>query len=196
MLIRCITSWRDSIDVYEDSHGHRWSLWAHCLREGRVPSKQEQELMILKIESQVLPQHEQLLKGSFKDPKFNRIISFGDSFSDIGALRSRSFGSLMKDYSFYRGRASNGPLWIEYISHGLGIPLVNYAVAGSTTRDTSFWMHEYMIGSFADQVDDYLDSDYAKEIKDSLILLPPVEITTTSINFVITTSFLMIYLPR
>ena len=64
---------------------------------------------------------------------FTALYAFGDSLTDTG--RNPPPGT-----SYYQGRYSNGPLWIEYLSAKLGIPYNaanNLAVAGSTTSDLS-----------------------------------------------------------
>jgi len=60
---------------------------------------------------------------------FTALYAFGDSLSDTG--RSPAPGS-----SYFNGRYSNGPLWVEYLSVQLGLSYNasnNFAVSGSTT---------------------------------------------------------------
>src|SRR5260370_42357201 len=60
---------------------------------------------------------------------FTALFVFGDSLSDTG--RNPAPGS-----SYFNGRYSNGPLWVEYLSAQLGLPYNasnNFAVSGSTT---------------------------------------------------------------
>jgi len=62
---------------------------------------------------------------------FTALYAFGDSLSDTG--RNPAPGS-----SYYNGRYSNGPLWVEYLSAQLGLAYNssnNFAVSGSTTSD-------------------------------------------------------------
>lgn len=62
---------------------------------------------------------------------FSALYVFGDSLSDTG--RSPAPAG-----SYYSGRYSNGPLWVEYLSAQLGIPYNssnNFAVSGSTTSN-------------------------------------------------------------
>jgi phospholipase/lecithinase/hemolysin len=63
---------------------------------------------------------------------FNAMYAFGDSLSDTG----RDPAGPAKSY--FNGRFSNGPLWVEYLSANLGLPYNasnNFAVSGSTTSD-------------------------------------------------------------
>jgi phospholipase/lecithinase/hemolysin len=58
---------------------------------------------------------------------------FGDSLSDNGNFFSLT-GQPARPY--FRGRASNGIVWVEYLAKALGLPrksVVNYAYAGATT---------------------------------------------------------------
>jgi thermolabile hemolysin len=61
---------------------------------------------------------------------FTALYVFGDSLSDTGRNPAGT--------NYYEGRASNGPLWVEYLSADLGIPYNpsnNFALAGSTTTN-------------------------------------------------------------
>jgi phospholipase/lecithinase/hemolysin len=63
---------------------------------------------------------------------FTALYAFGDSLSDTG----RNPPSQVSSY--FNGRFSNGPLWVEYLSANLGLPYNaanNFAVSGSTTSD-------------------------------------------------------------
>ncbi|HEX3625059.1 MAG TPA: SGNH/GDSL hydrolase family protein [Verrucomicrobiae bacterium] len=63
---------------------------------------------------------------------FSAYYAFGDSLSDTGRSPATPAGS------YYNGRWSNGPLWVEYLSADLGITYNasnNWAVAGSITSD-------------------------------------------------------------
>ncbi len=63
---------------------------------------------------------------------FTAVYAFGDSLSDTGRNPPSS------STSYFNGRYSNGPLWVEYLSASLGLPYNaanNFAVSGSTTSD-------------------------------------------------------------
>jgi phospholipase/lecithinase/hemolysin len=63
---------------------------------------------------------------------FTAMYVFGDSISDTG---NNPPGSAT---SYYHGRYSNGPLWVEYLSTDLGLVYNasnNFAISGSTTSD-------------------------------------------------------------
>jgi phospholipase/lecithinase/hemolysin len=62
---------------------------------------------------------------------FTALYVFGDSLSDTGRSPAPA-------PSYYDGRFSNGPLWVEYLSAQLGLPYNpsnNFAVSGSTTSN-------------------------------------------------------------
>jgi phospholipase/lecithinase/hemolysin len=63
---------------------------------------------------------------------FTAVYVFGDSLSDTGRNPPSQAGS------YYNGRYSNGPLWVEYLSTQLGLaynPSNNLAFSGSTTSN-------------------------------------------------------------
>jgi thermolabile hemolysin len=63
---------------------------------------------------------------------FTALYAFGDSLSDTGRFPATPA------QSYFNGRYSNGPLWVEYLSTDLGLPYIaanNFAVSGSTTSD-------------------------------------------------------------
>lgn len=69
---------------------------------------------------------------------FNRIVAFGDSLSDNGNLYTATAGLVGKG-NYYHGRFSNGPVWVEYFSHKLGIDLYNWAVAAAPSDFGNFF---------------------------------------------------------
>jgi cholinesterase len=58
------------------------------------------------------------------------VVVYGDSMSDNGNLYAAS-GYPPSPY--WQGRASNGPVPVEYLASRLGVPLVDYAWFGATT---------------------------------------------------------------
>jgi phospholipase/lecithinase/hemolysin len=62
---------------------------------------------------------------------FTALYAFGDSLSDTGRSPAPA-------PSYFDGRFSNGPLWVEYLSALLGLPYNasnNFAVSGSTSSN-------------------------------------------------------------
>jgi len=63
---------------------------------------------------------------------FTALYAFGDSLSDTGRNPAEPA------QSYFNGRYSNGPLWVEYLCTNLGLPYNaanNFAVSGSVTSD-------------------------------------------------------------
>ncbi|MDD3265715.1 MAG: SGNH/GDSL hydrolase family protein [Burkholderiales bacterium] len=66
-----------------------------------------------------------------KDNKIDKIISFGDSLSDINNMYNMTNWLLPNNKSWFQGRFSNGYTWVEYLSQLMDIPLYNRAIGGS-----------------------------------------------------------------
>jgi phospholipase/lecithinase/hemolysin len=60
-----------------------------------------------------------------------RIISFGDSFSDVGNLHLATGGTFAGP-PYFEGRFTNGPAWVEDLAERLGVPAVSPSLAGGT----------------------------------------------------------------
>ncbi|OBZ88670.1 Phosphatidylcholine-sterol acyltransferase [Choanephora cucurbitarum] len=63
---------------------------------------------------------------------FEQIVIYGDSFSDTGNVRKMTFG-LYPPYPYYKGRFSNGPVWVDYMSNDLSVKVQNNAYGGAIT---------------------------------------------------------------
>lgn len=85
------------------------------------------------------------------DSRIDRIIVFGDSFSDT----SRSFSSSMKQFphvdSWTHGRFSNGKIWSEHVGDQLRLPVYSWA-ASDASHDAY-----YSTPSLRRQVSTWLD---------------------------------------
>ncbi|WP_141733837.1 SGNH/GDSL hydrolase family protein [Oligoflexus tunisiensis] len=123
---------------------------------GCTTSAQEKELESALLQM-VRPHQESWLKGTVSTPDeaaINRIVVFGDSLSDIGRLRKRTLFVYPPEV-YWRSRASNGPIWIDYVSQALGWKTTNYAVAGAATEAP--WLKSLFIPSLQDQVGSFQD---------------------------------------
>ena len=60
-----------------------------------------------------------------------RIISFGDSHSDLGNLHAAT-GGFLAGPPYFQGRWTNGPNWVEELASQLGVPAVTASLAGGT----------------------------------------------------------------
>lgn len=99
---------------------------------------------------------------------YNAITAFGDSLTDNGVyiwivvklvlllnklLAGRSFaashGNDPSDPAYYKGRYSNGPVWIEYLADELDVKLTDLAFAGGMSLHHSFvYQHSIAISYF------------------------------------------------
>jgi phospholipase/lecithinase/hemolysin len=70
---------------------------------------------------------------------FDQIYVFGDSLSDVGNVSDTTRGDVPPSPPYFRGRYSNGPVWVEYLASKLRLtsnPDTNFAFGGSTTGDS------------------------------------------------------------
>ena len=64
---------------------------------------------------------------------FARLVVFGDSLSDTGAVFAVTQGAVPPSPPYYAGRFSNGPVWPEYLGAALSLPVENFAYGGAQT---------------------------------------------------------------
>jgi thermolabile hemolysin len=97
-----------------------------------------------------------------------RIVSFGDSLTDTGNMLTASrqvfsaifMGKTLPSSSWFAGRFSNGPSWVEYLAERNGLSLVNWAVGGAQTRNGKLGL----IHGIGKQVDTYFE--HIRDVKD------------------------------
>lgn len=74
--------------------------------------------------------------------KIHEIVVFGDSLSDIGNLYRATNKTFPESPPYYKGRFSNGPVWVEYLAKAMDVDEVptpsylggtNYAWGGAET---------------------------------------------------------------
>jgi outer membrane lipase/esterase len=63
-------------------------------------------------------------------PSYDAIYVFGDSYCDVGNIFLATQGA-EPPAPYYNGRFSNGPIWIEHVAGGLGLPMAP-SLAGGT----------------------------------------------------------------
>nr|WP_197478204.1 SGNH/GDSL hydrolase family protein [Luteibacter rhizovicinus] len=93
-----------------------------------------------------------------KGKPVERIVSFGDSLSDTGNMFNESQWKL-PGASWYLGRFSNGPTWIEHMAARTGLTLNNWAIGGAQTKDAKFGI----IHGIGTQIDGFFN--YATKAK-------------------------------
>jgi phospholipase/lecithinase/hemolysin len=74
------------------------------------------------------------LKASAQN--YDDIYVFGDSLSDTGNVFNFTNGAIPPNPTYFNGRFSNGPIWVEYLASELGLTFNlnnNFAFGGATT---------------------------------------------------------------
>jgi phospholipase/lecithinase/hemolysin len=96
---------------------------------------------------------------------FSNVVLFGDSLSDIGNIAQAPFINTPGPY-YWNGRFSNGPVYAESFTTGLGLPTLvrstssggtDFAYGGAKTTGTSF-PDNIFVQDIDDQVSQYLSS--------------------------------------
>ena len=64
-------------------------------------------------------------------PKYDAVYVFGDSLCDVGNLSLSTDGLVPASPPYYKGRFSNGPIWVEHFAGALGLTL-KASLAGGT----------------------------------------------------------------
>ncbi|MHC4179468.1 MAG: SGNH/GDSL hydrolase family protein [Planctomycetota bacterium] len=65
---------------------------------------------------------------------FSQLVVFGDSLSDTGNVYQMTFEAIPQCPPNFDGRFSNGPVWVEQLSSGLGLPAVDPSREGGTNN--------------------------------------------------------------
>ncbi len=69
--------------------------------------------------------------------EYSRVVMFGDSLSDTGNMYRLSKRKIPSRSSYYKGRYSNGSVWLEYIRSKMGIRTQNLAHGGALSGYTN-----------------------------------------------------------
>jgi phospholipase/lecithinase/hemolysin len=101
------------------------------------------------------------------------IVVFGDSLSDTGNIYSAIHypGS-----PYYQGRFSNGPVWVEHLAAGLGLPAPtysrsggdNYAYGGAMTGSGYVY---FIVPNLGTQISQYLATNAGQAAADDLFVV-------------------------
>lgn len=97
--------------------------------------------------------HDHTFWSEFKyaGDKIDRIVVFGDSFSDTSKVFKSSLRRFPHADSWSSGRFSNGPVWSEYVGKSLGLPVYSWAVS-----DAAYDVY-YQVPGIRRQVSTWLD---------------------------------------
>lgn len=71
-------------------------------------------------------------------PTFDALYVFGDSYCDVGNLYTAT-GNTYPPAPYYRGRFSDGPLWIEHVAGFLHLPLTASLLGGTDYAFGGAW---------------------------------------------------------
>lgn len=82
---------------------------------------------LLLVAPMVMVAHHDLQAGPFTD-----IVAFGDSMTDTGNGSLAGDGRYPVSPHYYEGRASNGPVWVEYLADRLGVQRPEASLGGGT----------------------------------------------------------------
>ena len=61
---------------------------------------------------------------------YDAIYVFGDGYCDVGNIFIAT-GGAEPAAPYYHGRFSNGPIWIEHVAGGMGLPMLPYLAGGT-----------------------------------------------------------------
>ncbi|MBW4432050.1 MAG: autotransporter domain-containing protein [Pelatocladus maniniholoensis HA4357-MV3] len=91
---------------------------------------------------------------------YDQLFIFGDSLSDNGNLYRITGGTIPLSPPYFKGRFSNGPIWVEVLGSYLNIDAnktTNYAVGGSTSGNTNVLSESLIIPlpSLSSQINDF-----------------------------------------
>jgi len=109
--------------------------------------------------------------GGARGGDITGIVSFGDSLSDVGNFFAATGGASPPSPPYDAGRFSNGPNWVEYLAHDLGVVAptasssggTDYAYGGAMT-DTGYTSSTFAgatanVPNIGTQIDTYLASN-------------------------------------
>lgn len=114
--------------------------------------------------------------------KYNRVIVFGDSYSDNGNLFELSGGQYPDAARYFKGRFSNGLVWVEYLAQDLYVNPGNpnrfidlaygqaKVLAPTSIKITGNKPHTYPIPDFAEQIQHYVKKHKAFKANDLVIV--------------------------
>jgi len=105
-------------------------------------------------------------------PRYDAIYVFGDSYCDVGNIFIAT-GGAEPAAPYYKGRWSNGPIWIEHIAGGLGLPMLPSLAGGTDYAFGGAWATapQGEIPSVPEQVGMYLAGHGGKADPNALYVI-------------------------
>jgi phospholipase/lecithinase/hemolysin len=108
---------------------------------------------------------------------YDAIYVFGDSYCDVGNIFIAT-GGAEPAAPYYNGRFSNGPIWIEHVAGGMGLPMVAALAGGTDYAFGGAWATEPQsipgggtIPSVPEQVELYLSQHGGKADPNALYVI-------------------------
>jgi phospholipase/lecithinase/hemolysin len=105
---------------------------------------------------------------------YDAIYVFGDSYCDVGNLFLAT-GGAEPAAPYYNGRFSNGPIWIDHVAGGLGLPMTPYLAGGTNYAFGGAWVTEPQtvtgVPSVPQQVELYLSKTKGKADPNALYVI-------------------------
>jgi thermolabile hemolysin len=101
---------------------------------------------------------------------FQSLVVFGDSLSDTGRLRHLSLGLYMPPQFYWKGRITNGPVWVDYASHALGLECRSLAVGGAASRESGEWT-DFFVPSLLKQVESYVQETQPETVRETVAVI-------------------------
>jgi len=107
-----------------------------------------------------------LVSTALATKKFKNLVVFGDELSDTGNTYKLTNHEYPPSPPYYKGRFSNGKIWVDYFAPKLGAHVYNYAFGSATSDNT---LVKGVVGpnnvttpGVAQQVDLFLKTDFKK----------------------------------
>ncbi|KAL7753001.1 hypothetical protein RI367_001452 [Sorochytrium milnesiophthora] len=85
-----------------------------------------------------------------------KVVTFGDSLTDVGNGTFPATNFTYPPAPYFKGRYSNGQIWIEYLTQTLGASLTSYAVGGATSVNANDDAPPRPIPSVNDQINEFV----------------------------------------
>ena len=118
------------------------------------------------------------LRAGRATPAYNNLYVFGDSYCDVGNLFTATGGSV-PSAPYYKGRFSNGLIWVDHVARFLGLSSLtpsllggtNFAFCGAWVMASQPLLGKSLIPSVPQQVELYLRRHRGKADPNSIYIL-------------------------
>jgi thermolabile hemolysin len=123
------------------------------------------------VDSIPLPEQAAILRAAVpENVGLRKLLVFGDSLSDTGRLRQLSWGLYMPPQFYWKGRITNGPVWVDYAAQAMQVEAQSLAVGGAASNATGQWT-DFFVPSLLKQVDTFVQKASPDQIQDTVAVL-------------------------